>query len=111
MRNGIRAAAQVGFTNIHIEGNNNILIQAVKGIIHTTWKIQVLLQDISSYLHNFTNVIINHVFRDGNCVADWLVNFGLSLHSMIVSDDVPHSGFLRLLYVDNLGRTLEKRAT
>ena len=31
MRNGVRVAAKAGFTNIHIEGDNRILIQAVKG--------------------------------------------------------------------------------
>ena len=30
MRNGLKAAAQVGFTDIHMEGDNRILIQVVK---------------------------------------------------------------------------------
>jgi len=33
MRNEIKAAVQAGFTNIHIEGDNKILIQAVQGHI------------------------------------------------------------------------------
>ena len=42
MRNGLRAAAQVGFTNIHIEGDNKILIQAVQGCIQPPWEICLL---------------------------------------------------------------------
>ena len=33
IRNKIRAAVQVGYINIHIEGNNKIPIQAVHGHI------------------------------------------------------------------------------
>jgi len=33
MRNGLRAALEAGFSNIHIEGDNKILIQAVQGRI------------------------------------------------------------------------------
>jgi len=31
MRNQIKAIVQAGFTNAHIEGDNNILIRAMKG--------------------------------------------------------------------------------
>ena len=39
MRNGIKAAVQVGFTNTHIEGDNKTLIQAVQGHIQASWEI------------------------------------------------------------------------
>jgi len=35
MHNGIKEAIQVEFTDIHIEGDNNIFIQAVQGKIQT----------------------------------------------------------------------------
>jgi len=41
MRKGIRAAVQAGFTKIHIEEDNKILIQAVQGHIQMPWEIQV----------------------------------------------------------------------
>ena len=46
MRNSIKAAIQAGFTDIHIEGNNKILIQALQGHIQASWKIQVLIYDV-----------------------------------------------------------------
>lgn len=39
IRNGIWAVAKTGFTNNHIEGNNRIIIQAVKRQIQVPWEI------------------------------------------------------------------------
>ena len=50
MRNGIKAALQAGFTDIHIKWDNKILIQAVQGHIQVPWEIQVLIQDIHTFL-------------------------------------------------------------
>jgi len=79
MRNGVRAALEAGFNNIHIEGDNKILIQAVQGRIQPPWEIQVLVQDILYYLQNYNHVIVHHIFREGNRAADWLAKLGLSL--------------------------------
>jgi len=49
MEHGIKATVQARFINIHIEWNNNILIQVVQGRIQTPWEIQVLVQDIHYY--------------------------------------------------------------
>ena len=35
-----------------------------------------------------------HIFRQENCAADWLVKHGLSLHSIVVWNEVPHRGLL-----------------
>jgi len=50
MHNGLQAAVQAGYTNIHIEGDNKILIDAVQGRIYPTWEIQILAQDILAYV-------------------------------------------------------------
>ena len=47
---------QVGFTDIHIEGDNKILIQAVQDHIQVSWEIQVLIQDIHTYSQLCNNV-------------------------------------------------------
>ena len=63
MRNGIRAAVQAEFMDIHIEGHNRILIQALKRKIQVPWEIKVLIHHITTFLDRFNNVIINHTFR------------------------------------------------
>jgi len=84
MRNGIRAAVQAGFTNIHIEGDNKVLIQEVQGQIQPPWEIHVLVHDIHHYFQSCNHVSVNHTFREGNRAADWLAKLGLSLQSIIL---------------------------
>lgn len=111
MRNGIKAVAKAGFTNIHIEGDSRILIQAVKRQIQVPWAIQVLVQDINYFLERFNNVVVYHIFRQGNSAADWLAKFGLTIHSTNVWNLVSHGDLGRILFEDNLGRALEKRVS
>ena len=61
--NGVKAAVQADYKEIHIEGSNKILIQAVKGKIQVPWEIQVIIQDIHLYIQTYNKVIISHVFR------------------------------------------------
>ena len=63
MQNGIKAVVQAGFTNIHIEGDNKTLIQAVQGPFQSTWEIQVLVRDILAYTQLYNKVFIHHIFR------------------------------------------------
>ena len=70
MRNGLRAAVTAGFNNIHIEGDNKVIIQTEQGHIQPSWKIQVLVQGIHYYLQSCAHVIIKHTFGEGNRVAD-----------------------------------------
>jgi len=63
MRNGIKATMQAGFENTHIEGDNKILIQAVKGQIQALWEIQTLLQDKKTCVQDCNRVTITHIFR------------------------------------------------
>lgn len=111
LRNGVQAAVQAGFKNIHIEGDNRTLIQAVLKEIHVPWEIQVLVQDISTFITSFTHVVINHTFRQGNRAADWLAKFALSVHSTHVWHVVPPRDLFPFLFDDNLGRALERRAS
>ena len=71
MRNGIKAAVRLGFKNIHVEGNNQILIRAIKDQIEAPWQIQTLVQDIKTYLQECHNIIITHIFS-GREFCGWL---------------------------------------
>jgi len=46
IRNGMKAALQVGFINIHIKGDIKILIQAVKIHIQVSREVQDLIEYI-----------------------------------------------------------------
>ena len=111
MRNGIRAASHLGYRKIHVEGDNQILIQAIQDQIATPWQIQSLVQNIKIYLASFTNVFINHIFREGNSAADWVAKFRLTIQSSLVWDRISHRELLHIITADSLGRTLERRAS
>jgi len=70
MQNDIRIAVQAAFTNIQIEGDNKILIQAIQGHIQPPWEIQTLMQDVLTFLHLCNNTSIRHIFRQENHAAD-----------------------------------------
>lgn len=110
LRNGIHAAVQAGFTHIQIEGDNKTLIQAVQGRIQPPWEIQVLIHDIHMFMQRCISVTFFHIFREDNRAADWLARFGLSCCSTSVWHVIPHRDLGCILYEDNLGRTLERRA-
>jgi len=102
MRNGLRTAIEAGFNNIHIEGDNKTLIQAVQQHIQPPWEIQVLVQDILYFLQKCNHVTVNHIFREGNRAADWLAKLGLSLSSTSLWSQPCHIDLQRILSEDNL---------
>ena len=86
-----------------------ILIQAVQGCIQPPWEIHVLVQDILFYLQQCNHVKVQHIFREGNRVADWLAKLGLSLSSTLVWNQVSNRDLLCLLQEDILEYTLARR--
>ena len=64
---------------------------------------QTLVQDIKLYLQEYHNVIITHIFREGNSAADWVAKRGLSIQSSLVWDAIPHRDLLLIFAADNLG--------
>jgi len=109
MCNRLRAAIAAGFPNLHIEADNKVLIQAIQGQIQPPWEIQVLVQDIHYYLQSCNHVLINHIFREANRVADWLAKFSLSLSSIVLWSQVSHNHLLCILIEDIVGHTLARR--
>jgi len=113
MRDGISAALQVEFRKIQVEGDNQIVIKAMQKQIHTRWQIAPILEDIWNMISSCETISFTHTYREGNIVADWMAKYGCSLrcHSLSLSISPPCRDFLFLLVDDNLGETLERRAT
>jgi len=113
MRDGINAALQIGYRKILVEGDNQIVIRAIQKQIRTPWQIAPILQDIWNLITSCESISFKHTYRKGNVVADWMVKFGCSFrcNSLSIFSSPPCREFLFLLVDDNLGRTLERRAT
>ena len=46
LRDGIEAALNAGYSTLDIEGDNSIVIAAVKGDIGVPWRIKTVIYDI-----------------------------------------------------------------
>ena len=53
MRQGVYAVIQSEYKSIIVKADNKILIQAVLGQFQISWEIQVLVQDVATYLSRF----------------------------------------------------------
>jgi len=113
MRDGIRTALQAGYRRLEVEGDNQIVIKAVLKHIQAPWQIAPILEDIWNMVAGCETVLFRHIYREGNMAADWMAKYGCSLrcHSLVLLSSPPCRQFLFLLIDDNLGRTLERRAT
>ena len=113
MRDGINAALQNGYRKIQVEGDNQIVIRAIQKQIHTHWHIAPILHDIWNLISSCESISFQHTYREGNMAADWMAKFGclLRCHSLSTFTSPPSRDFVFLLVDDNLGRTLERRAT
>uniref|UniRef100_A0A7C9DFJ2 RNase H type-1 domain-containing protein n=1 Tax=Opuntia streptacantha TaxID=393608 RepID=A0A7C9DFJ2_OPUST len=111
MRDGIKAALATGSRKLLVEGDNKIVIQAIKGQIHTPWQIQTLIQDIRNMIPPYVDCLFQHIYREGNLAADWMAKFGCLVRSVSILyfSFSFHRDFLSILMSDNLGSTLERR--
>ena len=86
----------VGFItgdNVRVDKNYNLIMQ-IKNMVSREWEVEIL-----------------HVYREANCVADWLANFGLTRELLDRGADIitdPPSGLYTLLYYDLIGSTVPR---
>uniref|UniRef100_A0A7C9DII2 RNase H type-1 domain-containing protein n=1 Tax=Opuntia streptacantha TaxID=393608 RepID=A0A7C9DII2_OPUST len=113
MRDGIRAALDAGYRKLLVEGDNQIVIKAIHNQIHVPWRIASLIEDIRNMIISCESISFTHIYREGNMAADWMAKYGCLLRctSLSTFSSPPCRDFLFLLVDDNLGRTLERRAT
>ena len=112
LRDGLRTALRRGYRKIEVEGDNMIVIQAVRKQILPPWQIQTIIADIWNLITDCEQVRISHIYREGNMAADWMAKYGCVLKTLTLSVFYysPSRDFLHILVDDNLGRTLARRA-
>ena len=62
LRDDIKAALGARIQYLKVEGDNQIVIDAIKGLAHAPWKIQTLTQDIRVMLSNFHHISFTHIY-------------------------------------------------
>jgi len=111
MRDGIYAALKAGFRRLEVEGDNQVVLNAVQKVIQPPWQIATLIEDIWNMISSCESVSFKHTYREGNMAADWMAKHGcfLRCYSPTIFFSPPSRDFLFILVDDNLGRTLVRR--
>ena len=109
LRDGLRIAIQASFNNVAIEGDNKIVIEALKRKIPIPWQIANVIEDIHIWQIQGIQLKVTHIFREVNMAADWLSKFEHSITASF-SSDIFFSPYLRVILANDIvGRTLMKR--
>ena len=66
LRDRLRLTIQAGFRKIVIEGDNKIVIQALKENIQIPWQILNIIKDIHIWQMQRIHLLITHIFREAN---------------------------------------------
>ena len=94
-------ASRLGFTHIHLEGDNCIVIDAVQGLGRDIWEIDIIVADIRNVLACLQEVLISHVYREANSAADKVADLA---HLFPVADIPAHPDFVATVRKDAIGR-------
>jgi len=68
----------VSTINIVIDGDNQIVIQALKESIQIPWQISKIIKVVHAWSSQSIHIITNHIFREVNMTTNWLSKFGHS---------------------------------
>ena len=100
-----------GFRKVILESDSRVVVGLIKGESERVDNNFNLIMQIKSMLGRDWEVEIFHVYREANCVADWLANFGLTRDLLDRGADFltdPPAGVYSLLYYDLIGSTITR---
>ena len=76
LEEGLLLCIKLGVSKIIIEGDSQIVLNAIRKKSTPNWVINSKLECIVNLLDKFEDTRIEHIFREGNVVADKLANMG-----------------------------------
>ncbi|GLJ29202.1 hypothetical protein SUGI_0575960 [Cryptomeria japonica] len=77
MARGIKLCVEQGYNMVEVEGDSQIIINAVMQQNIPNWKLQQYLDDIRQNLMQIQQYKVAHVYREANKATDWLANMGV----------------------------------
>ena len=111
LQQGLRLALQHNIQHLHIESDNLMVINSVKGLWSPPWQIAHLIQDIQQLLQSFSSSTIRHVYREANKATDWVANVGHLVESQFTIDDCTNFALHSILVHDRVGAPLVRRVS
>ena len=79
LKKSINITKELGLRKIHIEGDNQTIIYALKGGYSYPWEIDMLIANIGNILQSFDEVILDFIPREINYVADFFAKMATFL--------------------------------
>jgi ribonuclease HI len=79
----IEIAASMDWLNLWLETDSTLVVQAFKSSSLVPWRLRNRWFN-SSILIRGMNLVVSHIYREGNSCADGLANLGHNLHEMTI---------------------------
>ncbi|XP_059064974.1 uncharacterized protein LOC131857009 [Cryptomeria japonica] len=79
---GLKMALGTNTKTLIIEGDSKLIIKATKGALGICWRIKNVIKDIWSMIVWLEDFQIQHIYREGNGVADSLAKTDLEIKGM-----------------------------
>ncbi|KAL6198986.1 hypothetical protein ACLB2K_028774 [Fragaria x ananassa] len=76
LRDNLINAKTKGYTDIQVEWDSKMVINAVNEKISPPWRIQQIVQDIKKIAQDFSTISFKHIYREANFAADAIANTG-----------------------------------
>ena len=108
---GLQLTWDRGYRKVILESDSRVVIGLMQGDTPSMDRNYTLTMQIRDMLERDWEIQTVHIFREANCVADWLANYGLSRDVLDSQTDVltdPPSGLYTLLYYDLIGSTIPR---
>ena len=73
---GIKLCIKLGLTKVIIEGDSQIVINALRKKSTPNWVLNSKLEEVLKIIEDLVTLQLTHIFREGNIKADKLPNLG-----------------------------------
>ncbi|KAF7807224.1 ribonuclease H [Senna tora] len=100
---GLRLASDLGVPKVILECDSKCLVDGIKSTSDHGADVQPLFLEIRSLLAGFTEVLVQHRWRQANVCADWLANLGASKSQGRLVLSAPPVELKQLMLADVVG--------
>ncbi|GLJ37780.1 hypothetical protein SUGI_0767910 [Cryptomeria japonica] len=74
LEEGLKRATANGVTKVVIEGDSKLILNGITNHRFMNWRLDTWIPRIYGYLQKFKDYHVQHIFHEGNLVADLLAN-------------------------------------
>ena len=89
LHQGIKLCLKLNLTKVCIEGDSQIIVNAIRKQNTPNWVLDSQLNLVLSLIDKFDDYRISHIYRKGNQLADHLANIGVDGNSSLSINENP----------------------